>query len=166
MAPAETVLKYGLERSRWSIAITRSEVTLLELTFDNDSVINPYVENREFNVPLTLDVTLPVGWVASVAQAVQNGLELAAQTIGGQVIRFDADPWGGVVTVNRTAVVAVAPLRVHAAQRTPTPGARSLLVGIDGRLVRSTSWSVPAVLFQGSVGGVAVITLPVAKSSR
>jgi hypothetical protein len=117
MAPVQTVLMYALERSRWSVAVTSSDASTMQIAFDNDSVINPHVTNQLFTVPLTLLAVLPPGWVAANAQAVQRGHVLPATVVSTTTIRYDADPWGGTVTVNRAQVVGVQ--RLAPARNTP-----------------------------------------------
>jgi hypothetical protein len=105
------VLMYALERSRWRVAVTSSDASQMLIAFNTDSVINPHVDNHLFNVLLTLVAGLPSGWVAADAQAVQGGNVLAKTVVDASTIRFDADPWGGTVTVNRTATAVHGQLR-------------------------------------------------------
>lgn len=143
-APIQEVLMYALERSRWSVSVTSSGATQMQITIDNDSVINQYVDNHTFDVPLTLNVGLPGGWAASEAQVVQNGQVVPHTVVNAGAIRFDAAPWGGVVTVYSSATVAVTqPLRVV------QPGTRRAwdpapAFGLDGRL--ASGWAPGMVL--------------------
>jgi hypothetical protein len=140
-APIQEVLMYALERNCWKVAVTSSDATTMHITFNTDSVVNAQVANRTFDVPLTLLAVLPSGWVAADAQVVQNAQVLTHTLTGTGTIRFDAAPWGGTVTVNRTPVVAVqrlAPVRNAPAEAWYRAGiARQLLTGHAGAMACS-----------------------------
>jgi hypothetical protein len=156
MAPVQTVLMYALERSRWSVAVTSSDATHMLLDFDTDSIINPYVDNHLFTVALTLLAGLPSGWSAQDAQAVQQGVELAKVVANSTTIRFDANPWAGVVTVNRTAVPVLSqPLRPMQSGI----AAAAAVFGLDGRLVGRTSSGSAAALVRWDYTGHAGVTI-------
>jgi len=158
-APVQEVLMYALERSRWSVSVTSSSATQLQITIDNDSVINQYVDNHTFDVPLTLTVGLPGGWTASEAQVAQNGLVIPHTVVSAGTIRFDAAPWDGVVTVYSSPTVAVAqPLRVvQPGARRAWPG--GTLFGLDGRMAGIGEPGAAAVRVAAPNGRAGVVRL-------
>jgi hypothetical protein len=156
MAPTQTVLMYALERSRWGVAVTSSGAASMQITINTDSVINPHVDNHLFNVALTLLAGLPSGWSAQDAQAVQQGVELAKVVANSTTIRFDANPWAGIVTINRTAVPVLSqPLRPVQ----PGVVAAAAVFGLDGRLVGRTSSGSAAALVRWDYAGHAGVTI-------
>lgn len=148
MAPVETVIKYALERTHWSVAVSTSDATRIQLAFDTSPVISATICNSLFDVPLTLLVTLPSGWVAADAQVVQGGSVLTSVVDNATTIRFNAGPWGGVVSVNRTALRVISqPLRPMLPSTITLPsdvaGSQSFL--LDGRVIRANWSTLPGV---------------------
>ena len=162
MAPTQTVLMYALERSRWTVSVTSSSATQMQCTIDNDSVINQYVANSLFDVPLTLIAGLPGGWAASEAQVVQNAQVIPHTVVNASTIRFDAAPWGGVVTIySATSVMLTQPLRVVQPAASRAGAALPMAFGLDGRLVAG---SAPGMVLMaapdGTTGAVRMVLAP------
>jgi len=162
MAPVQTVLMYALERSRWTVSVTSSSATQMQCTIDNDSVINQYVANSLFDVPLTLIAGLPGGWAASEAQVVQNAQVIPHTVVNASTIRFDAAPWGGVVTIySATSVMLTQPLRVVQPAASRAGAALPMAFGLDGRLVAG---SAPGMVLMaapdGTTGAVRMVLAP------
>lgn len=159
MAPVTDVLKYAMERKSFTVQVLSHDQTAMTVGFTTDAVeINPspMVDNTYYDYPLTLLVTLPGGFTnVGVTQGAQ---QIDYVTDGGR-IRFDADPWGGTVTITNDAGVAVGRGR----PQSPAPSLRvwtpdrsaAAFYTFDGR-----RWEgVAAAVLRARAGSVCVLSV-------
>lgn len=79
VAPVMQVLKYIMERRYFTVEIVSETDSMLELSWNTDRTINrsEYINNEDYNTPLSLIVTTP------------NGFEMM----------FDSNPWDGNIQI-------------------------------------------------------------------